>query len=76
MVAVVTVVALFLHVSGWRNGCYRLTFMREKWNCEQEAVTVREVQEQAEEARNHHILFPVAVGAIFLVMLVIGAMFG
>lgn len=37
---------------------------------------MHEMQEQADEGRNHQILFPVAVGAIFLVMLLFGAIIG
>jgi len=42
----------------------------------EEAVRVREAQPQIEEARSHQILLPMAVGVIFLAMLVVGALFG
>jgi len=37
---------------------------------------VPDIEHRIEEARNHQILFPVAVGALFLVVLVIGALLG
>ncbi len=41
-----------------------------------ESSTVRETQQRSDESTSHQILFPMAVGAIFLVMLLVGALFG
>jgi hypothetical protein len=37
---------------------------------------VPELEPHVDEERNHQILFPMAVGGVFLVMLVIGALLG
>jgi hypothetical protein len=37
---------------------------------------VREIQQRADESRDHQILFPMVVGVIFLAVLVVGALFG
>jgi hypothetical protein len=37
---------------------------------------VRRIQPEANEVRNHQILFPMVVGVIFLAMLVVGALSG
>lgn len=43
---------------------------------EREATTVQEMKSQTREASNHQILFPMAVGALFLAVLVAGALLG
>jgi len=37
---------------------------------------VREIQSRVNEVGSHQILFPMVVGAIFLAVLVVGALFG
>jgi len=43
---------------------------------EREARTMQEMKSQAEEASNNQILLPMAVGALFLAVLVAGALLG
>ena len=43
---------------------------------EREATTMQEIKSRAKEASNHQILFPMAVGALFLAVLVAGALLG
>ena len=43
---------------------------------EREAITVQEMKSRAKEASNNQILFPMAVGALFLAVLVAGALLG
>ena len=45
---------------------------RQRWR---QGGTVREV-EQTEASKGYEVLFPVAVGAVFLVVLVVGALVG
>ena len=43
---------------------------------EREAITMQKNKSKAEEASNNQILFPMAVGALFLAVLVAGALLG
>ena len=43
---------------------------------DEETERVPELEPQASEPRDHQVLFPMAVGALFLVMLVVGALLG
>jgi hypothetical protein len=43
---------------------------------DEKAERVPETEPQVDESRDHQILFPMAVGALFLVVLVVGALLG
>ena len=43
---------------------------------EREAITMQKTKSRAKEASNNQILFPMAVGALFLAVLVAGALLG
>jgi len=69
-------VASVVYHAGRRDGIGAVPATGSDSHVEQEGGVVREGDTPGLEAGTSHILFPVAVGVVFLAMLVAGALFG